>query len=83
MQIAFFNQGRGGFVAHKYRIAGLQSKFSVWFNRDGQAINAQRVDKRGRAYPVPATSPAWKHIERYRLAGLSNAREIEKAGGAI
>jgi len=83
MQIAFFNQGRGGFVAHNYRITGLKSKFSVWFNRDGKAIDAERIDAGRRVYPVPVHSPAWRHIERYRLAGLSNALEIEKAGGAI
>lgn len=79
MQISFFSSG--GFVAHKYRVPGLRSKFSVWFNRDGQAIEAERIDSRNRAFPVNRTSPAWQYIERHRLAGLSTEAEICKASG--
>lgn len=75
MQIAFFSNG--GFVAHKYRMPESVCKFSVWFNRDGFAIDAQRIDSMGRAYPV--TAKQWQHIERHKIAGLENATAIEKA----
>jgi len=76
MRIQVFNHGESGFVAHGYRVPGLASDFSVWFNRDGFAIDAERIDARRRAYPVPASSPAWRYIEARQLAGLSNAAEI-------
>ena len=74
MQIAYFSNG--GFVAHKYRIDGLKSKFSVWFNLDGFAVDAQRIDSRGRGYNVPENSPAWRHIERYKISGHENETQI-------
>lgn len=79
MQIAYFEQGRKGFVAHKYRIDGVKSKFSLWFNRDGFPIDAERIDSRGRSYAVNRNSDMWRHIEKYKIAGLSNASEIEKS----
>lgn len=75
MQIAFFSNG--GFVAHKYRVPESACKFSVWFNRDGFATDARRIDSIGRAYPV--TAKQWQHIERHKIAGLENATAIEKA----
>lgn len=82
MQISLFNGGHGGFVAHKYRVPGLASRFSVWFNRDGFAIDAQRIDARGRAYSVPRDGATWRYIERHKIAGLDCARSILNAGGA-
>lgn len=79
MQIAFFDCGRRGFVAHKYRVPGLASRFSVWFNIDGFAVSAERIDACGRAYPVPEDSPAWQYIARHKIAGLDSANAIEKA----
>ena len=81
-RISLFDQGRRGFVYHGYTLDGMQSKFSVWFNRDGFAIDAQRIDSRGRSYPVLTDSPTWRAIERYRIAGLEGASEIERKGGA-
>ncbi len=74
MQIATFSTG--GFVAHKYRIPGIKSKFSVWFNRDGFAHDAERIDRLNRSMPVPENSPAWDYISRHKLAGLEGETEI-------
>lgn len=77
MQIAFFSNG--GFVAHRYRIEGLKSKFSVWYNRDGFAIDAERIDSLGRSYPVKAGSKAWEYISRHKIAGLDGESQIAVA----
>ena len=77
MQIRHFSTG--GFVAHKYRVPGLRSKFSVWFNRDGFAVEAERIDARGRSFPVPKISPAWRYIERHKIAGLDSEPAIATA----
>ncbi len=74
MQISTFSTG--GFVAHKYRIPGIKSKFSVWFDRDGFALEAERIDRAGRSFPIPEGSPAWRHIARHKLAGLEGETEI-------
>lgn len=79
MQLSYFDHGRKGYVAHKYRIDGIRSKFSVWFNQDGFAIDAQRIDSRGRAYPVKTDSPIWRDISRHKLAGHFNADEIQQS----
>ena len=78
MQIKFFSDGLG-FVAHKYRMAESACRFSVWFNEDGYAIDAQRIDARNRCYPV--TPQQMERIQRYKLAGLGSAAEIRKARG--
>lgn len=79
MRIAYFDQGRRGFVVHRYRVPGLKSHFSVWFSADGYAVDAERIDARGRTFPVTVTSPAWCYIERYQLAGLESASAIQAA----
>ena len=79
MKIAYLNAG--GFVAHSYRVDGLKSKFSVWFNFDGFAIDAERIDARGRSFPVDKNSAVWRYIERHKLAGLDSAAAIAKARG--
>lgn len=80
MQIKFFNEGFGGFVAHRYTVPGCASRFSVWFNRDGFAIDAERFDARGRSYPVKADSPAWRYIERHKVAGIDCAVKAYEEG---
>lgn len=77
MQIAYFSNG--GFVAHNYRVDGLKSNFSVWFNVDGFAIDAKRIDALGRAFHVDKDSAVWRDIERYKLAGHLNATEIARS----
>lgn len=72
MQIYHFDTG--GFVAHKYTMPFSSCFFSVWYNRDGYAIDAERFDSRRRAYPV--TAKQWQYIARHKLAGLMNEREI-------
>jgi len=79
MQIQFFANGHRGFVAHRYFIPGNKSKYSVWFNRDGHAIDAERIDVKGRSFNVRANSRAWRYIERHKLAGLEGATEILRA----
>lgn len=75
MQIHYFQPG-AGYVAHKYRVPGLASKFSVWFNEDGIAIDAERIDRLNRAHPVYEDSPAWRYIARHRIAGHENATAV-------
>jgi hypothetical protein len=79
MQIKFFDQGRRGFVAHRYFIPGNKSKYSVWFNCHGYAVDAERIDAKGRSFNVRADSKAWQYIERHKLAGLEGATEITRA----
>lgn len=74
MQIKFFDTG--GFVAHKYTVPDSRCHFSVWYNRDGFAIDAERVDSMRRSYPVTKTQ--WEYIQRHKIAGLMSEREIEK-----
>ena len=74
MQIAYFSNG--GFVAHKYRVDGRKSKFSVWFNIDGFAIDAERIDAHGRVFPVNKNSIVWREIERHKIAGHESAPAI-------
>ena len=81
MNIAYFSTG--GFVAHNYRVDGIKSKFSVWFNVDGFAIDAERIDARGRSFPVDKNSAAWRDIARHKLAGLDSASAIEKARAGV
>ena len=88
MQIQFFDNGYRGFVAHKYYIPGNKSKYSVWFNRDGYAIDAERIDAKGRSFNVRENSKAWRYIERHKIAGLDDAVEaareaLEKTRAAI
>lgn len=56
MSISYFSTGGG--VAHKVRVTGSQCKFSVWFDANGQYVDAQRIDARQRAYPVTAAQRA-------------------------
>lgn len=77
MQIAFFPAG--GFVAHRYSVPGLASRFSVWFNRDGFPVDAERIDARGRSYPVPESSPAGAYIFARKIAGLETESAIAAA----
>lgn len=75
MQIAHFGHGLG-FVAHKYRVPGSNCRFSVWFNRDGYATSAERIDSCNRVYEP--TTAQWEYIRRHRIAGLSNETEINQ-----
>ena len=75
MRICHFGDGRG-FVAHKYRVPGSNCHFSVWFNRDGYATDAERFDTFNRSFP--ATAKQWEYIRRHKIAGLSNETEINQ-----
>jgi len=72
MQIKHFETG--GFVAHRYMVPGSSCYFSVWFNRDGFAIDAERIDSMRRSYPV--TAKQWGYIQRHKIAGLMTESEI-------
>jgi len=52
----------GGFVMHKLRIASSDCKFSAWFNRDGELLSAERIDKLGRS--VAATKAQCAELAR-------------------
>lgn len=53
----------GGFVVHKLYLDGMESKFSIWVNRYGILTDAERFDKRGRAYSVKRNSAAWMRLD--------------------
>lgn len=78
MQLSSFGPGRG-FVAHKYRVPGCKSRFSVWFDSNGRAVDAERKDSLGRCFPVPAHSPAWRYIRHRSLAGLVSEMDAQAA----
>lgn len=64
----------GGFVLH--RITGAFTGFvSMWFNSDGQPIDAERFDGKGvgRSFPVKVGGPIW---EACRMVG---ARYLQTA----
>lgn len=52
----------GGYVLHKVLIGNL--KYSAWFNRAGQYIDAERIDSRGRSYPVRTDSTAHQALQQ-------------------
>ena len=79
MQIQFLDNGYRGFVAQRYVIPGNKSNYSVWFNRDGYAIDAERIDAKGRSFNVRENSKAWRYIERHKIAGLDGETEILRA----
>lgn len=82
MHIAYYDQGRRGFVAHRYRVPGIKSHFSVYFTAEGHAFDAERIDSMGRSHPVRNTSPAWQYISRRKLAGLETANAIQASARA-
>jgi hypothetical protein len=79
MQIAKFMSGgelaiqiSRGFVVHKIRVPGSNSKFSAWFTPDGCVTDVERIDAMDRCYEVRHASDAWKYIastgQRYAAA---------------
>lgn len=40
----------GGFVMHKIKIIGSESRFSAWYDKDGNLVAAERIDRRNRCY---------------------------------
>lgn len=61
MQVARFTDG--GFVVHKLYLDGMASKFSAWVGKYGNLQDAERIDARGRAYPVSRDSMAWARLD--------------------
>lgn len=61
--VQFAQFAEGGFVVHKFRAAGSESKFSAWFSVSGALIDAERIDRRGRSYHVKPNSAAWRELE--------------------
>ena len=51
----------GGFVLHKVMLDA--TRYSVWCNDDGSIRDAERIDRRRRAYPVKRNGPAWRRLE--------------------
>lgn len=50
MQIQQFTTG--GYVAHKMRVSGSPCRFSAWFTAEGLLHDCERIDAKGRSYPV-------------------------------
>jgi hypothetical protein len=61
MQVSRFTDG--GFVVHKLHLDGMASKFSIWISPQGILLDAERIDSRGRAYPVKRNSMAWARLD--------------------
>ena len=61
MQVTRFTNG--GFVVHKLYLAGMASRFSIWVSPQGILQDAERIDARGRAYPVARNSMAWARLD--------------------
>lgn len=53
----------GGFVVHKLYLDGMVSRFSAWVDRFGNLQDAERLDARGRTYPVARNSMAWARLD--------------------
>lgn len=66
MQVKFFNTGNvgaiqkasAGFVIHQVDGA------SVWFNSEGQILDAERRDSMGRCRQVPRNSERWLQLAK-------------------
>lgn len=39
----------GGFVCHRIKLNGYNSKFSAWFDCDGKLVACERIDNLGRS----------------------------------
>lgn len=52
----------GGFVLHKAYISGSECKFSAWYDKAGNLLDAERYDSMHRAYK--ATAPQLAELER-------------------
>ena len=59
MQLKYFSNG--GYVVHKAYLCG--TKYSAWFDGDGDLLDAERFDSRGRSYKVSLTSIAAKSLQ--------------------
>jgi len=42
----------GGGVVHRLTYADSPCRFSVWVDANGKPVDAERIDRAGRAYPV-------------------------------
>lgn len=56
----------GGWVQHGVQIGDQRSRYSVWFDPDGQLVDAERIDARNRAHPVRSA----KTLATLRRVGL-------------
>lgn len=56
--------GEGGFVLHGAHVNGNIAKCSAWYLKDGAIIDAQRIDRLGRAKPVTPNGPTWKALAK-------------------
>lgn len=50
-QVSYFQPG-AGCVIHKARLPESPCKFSAWFAESGVLLDAERIDRLGRANPV-------------------------------
>jgi len=63
MQIARFSNG--GYVVHKIDCPSSDSRCSAWFDADGNILDAERIDTRGRSMPVKRGGPLWDTCRMY------------------
>ena len=50
------------YAEHKIYIPGSTCRFSIWYNAQGGLYDAERIDRRGRAYPVRRGGPQWREL---------------------
>ncbi len=60
MQIATFSNG--GFVLHKVYI-GSAMKYSAWFDKDRNLLDAEGIDSARRSRNVKKGGPVWQRLQ--------------------
>lgn len=77
MHISYLDYGNLGFVVHGYimpHISTMTVRWSVWFDSQGYAYDAEGRDRMGRRRaPTPKQ---WAYISRHKLAGHETAHNI-------
>jgi hypothetical protein len=60
MQVSRFSNG--GYVIHKMYVNGI--KYSAWFDKDGDVLDAEGFDGLGRSRSVKRGGPVWTELQR-------------------
>ncbi len=61
MQKCIFHTG--GFVLHKVELSVSTKTFSAWYDPEGNLIDAEGFDIRGRSTAVRENYPAWLELQ--------------------
>jgi len=75
MQIQSFRNG--GYVVHRYRMEGSRCRFSIWYDSCLFVLDAERIDARGRSYPV--TPRQMNYIQANRPAAFASLALLPRA----